>query len=109
MCDPRCPDLSQRKSQGVGFVATAQSLRILVMMACLLAVTHVTAQINPKHFFWAPGQPNTPNDLPDLLGAGLAKRIHHRRSEWRRLHQPAASDLCHFVSNQSWRHFVGRD
>src|ERR1700739_2914354 len=67
MCDSPRPDLSQRSSQRVGFAATAQSL--LVLMACLLAAAHDTAQINPKHFFCAPGQPNTPN--PSTLTSDL--------------------------------------
>jgi len=31
------------------------------MLSVLMIASVAQAQTNPKHFFWAPGQPNTPN------------------------------------------------
>jgi len=33
----------------------------MVVAAVVMFATVAQAQTNPKHFFWAPGQPNTPN------------------------------------------------
>ncbi len=52
------------------------ALLCLLVAGLLAAVTPATAQTtltNPKHFFWAPGQPNTPNPnalLNDLVYHG---------------------------------------
>jgi hypothetical protein len=46
----------------------AQTARLFV--GCVLALAlQASAQTNPKHFFWAPGQPNTPN--PSSLTSDL--------------------------------------
>jgi hypothetical protein len=43
---------------------------MLVFAVCVLFVAGATAQVtNPKHFFWAPGQPNTPT--PDSAANDL--------------------------------------
>ncbi|MCU1343366.1 MAG: hypothetical protein JWN92_2789 [Candidatus Acidoferrum typicum] len=35
-------------------------VQLLVVLTCTLTALTAHAQTNPKHFFWAPGQPNTP-------------------------------------------------
>jgi len=34
---------------------------VWLVLVVAVAATGSQAQTNPKHFFWAPGQPNTPN------------------------------------------------
>ena len=64
------PDWSKAKFQGFYFTTRALSpLRGLIGTACVLIAVSAWAQTNPKHFFWAPGQPNTPN--PSTLTSDL--------------------------------------
>src|SRR6266851_1633496 len=37
------------------------AIQALFMLSVLMIASVAQAQTNPKHFFWAPGQPNTPN------------------------------------------------
>jgi hypothetical protein len=58
-----CPKLGSVNS--TDFRTENQGLRRiaaqLVLMLVILVAGIAQAQTNPKHFFWAPGQPNTPN------------------------------------------------
>src|SRR5260370_7796055 len=45
------------------------AIQALFMLSVLMIASVAQAQTNPKHFFWAPGQPNTPN--PSLLANDL--------------------------------------
>lgn len=45
------------------------ALLIIISALSLLIAANASAQTNPKHFFWAPGQPNTPQ------GASLANDL----------------------------------
>jgi len=49
---------------------SAFGLRVLTLLCSLAVITSVASgATNPKHFFWAPGQPNTPN--PNSLSSDL--------------------------------------
>src|SRR6185369_1545245 len=43
--------------------------RFLAALVVLLFAAAAAAQTNPKHFFWAPGQPNSPD--PSALASDL--------------------------------------
>jgi hypothetical protein len=45
------------------------SIQALLILSLLLIASVAQAQTNPKHFFWAPGQPQTPN--PSSLANSL--------------------------------------
>ena len=56
------PDLSQGNSQSFNLATRVlPHLRSLVAVACVLSAIGAAAQTNPKHFFWAPGQTNSPS------------------------------------------------
>jgi hypothetical protein len=55
-------DLRERNSLSLSLATKIlPRLRSLVAMACVWSAISAAAQTNPKHFFWAPGQPNTPS------------------------------------------------
>ena len=89
-----------------GRISLIGRLAAFVWLVFLMAgaATSSQAQTNPKHFFWAPGQPNTPNpsslandliyhggnagagcnrrrkqtgNISHLLGSGLDQRVYH--------------------------------
>jgi hypothetical protein len=59
------PHLSDGKLPSVKMTARIIKRRLgllaLLAVACILSAITAAAQTNPKHFFWAPNQPNTPN------------------------------------------------
>jgi hypothetical protein len=59
------PHVSHGELPGVtmtaGFIQHRLGLLGLLAVACALFAITAAAQTNPKHFFWAPNQPNTPN------------------------------------------------